>query len=75
MARSDIHQDVTDRIVAAIERGALPWRCDWTHAGPPRRSNGELYRGINTMLLGMAAAAAIVTTPEQPAARQAAFAF
>jgi antirestriction protein ArdC len=52
----DVHQEVTDRIVAAIERGTLPWQCDWLQGGLPRRATGEQYRGINLLLLGMVAA-------------------
>lgn len=52
----DIHQETTDRIIAAIETGTAPWQCDWLATGLPCRSNGENYRGINLLLLGMVAA-------------------
>ena len=55
MATRDIHQEVTDQIVAAIEAGTRPWSCDWLQGGLPRRSTGEHYRGINLILLGMVA--------------------
>lgn len=52
MAR-DLYQDVTDRIVAALEAGTKPWECDWTRTGLPRRVTGEQYRGINVLLLAL----------------------
>lgn len=61
MTKLDLHQDVTDRIIAAIEAGTKPWECDWT-AGEggsimPLRANGQPYRGINILLLWAAASA------------------
>lgn len=55
----DHYQDVTDRIVAALEKGAVPWRRPWDPdkaAGPLSPINaatGRRYRGINVLLLGM----------------------
>lgn len=58
----DIHAELTDRIVAALEQGVQPWFQPWrsnTHrAGPvsrPLRENGEGYRGVNVLLLWIAA--------------------
>ncbi|WP_246721669.1 ArdC family protein [Methylosinus sp. H3A] len=58
-ARRDHYQDVTDRIVAALEAGTAPWRRPWD----PEKSGGPLspinavtgrrYHGINVLLLGM----------------------
>ena len=48
---------VTDRIVAMLEAGTVPWRKPWTspEAGPPRSlGSGRPYRGINVFLLGVA---------------------
>jgi len=57
----DIYQDVTDRIVALLERGVRPWAPQWDAKGScpviPTRSNGEAYRGINIALLWGAAEA------------------
>ena len=51
--RIDVQQAVTDRIIAAMEAGAPPWRKPWTGdavgAGFPTRACGEAYRGINVM--------------------------
>lgn len=52
MAR-DLYQDVTDRILAALEAGTKPWECDWIRTGLPRRVTGEQYRGINILLLAL----------------------
>src|SRR5438874_219818 len=54
----DIHQEVTDKIVAQLEAGTRPWIKPWNaenSAGAagialPRRVNGQFYRGINTVL-------------------------
>ncbi|MED5545639.1 MAG: zincin-like metallopeptidase domain-containing protein [Pseudomonadota bacterium] len=59
MAKIDTYQQVTDRIVAALEEGTRPWHKQWVNGGAvmdPRRSNGERYRGINVLLLWMSAA-------------------
>ncbi|WP_082545679.1 MULTISPECIES: ArdC family protein [unclassified Sphingomonas] len=60
MSKIDLHQQITDQLVAAIEAGAKPWARPWTAAGGsivPVRSNGEAYRGINVLLLWAAAMA------------------
>jgi len=55
----DLYQEVTDRVVAALEAGTPPWRQPWnpnTASGPsmPRNAvTGARYRGINTLVLGM----------------------
>ena len=54
--KPDLYQQVTDRILAALEAGTRPWQCDWTRNGPALRITGEAYRGINQLLLAMAGA-------------------
>lgn len=49
----DIHQQITDRIIAAIEAGTKPWQCDWFKQ-QQLRANGTPYRGINCLLLAIA---------------------
>jgi len=55
MAKLDIHQHVTDTIIAQIEAGTAPWRKPWTGgaggASFPLRHNGDAYRGINILML------------------------
>ena len=58
----DHYQAVTDRIVAALEAGKVPWRKPWDpdkataggglHA-PQNPVSGTRYRGINALVLGM----------------------
>lgn len=55
--RIDVHQDVTDRIVAALEAGTRPWEKSWngsSFAGSPLRATGQAYQGINVILLWLA---------------------
>jgi len=50
----DIYTKVTDRIVADMERGELPWNAPWKACGTmrlPARWNGETYNGINILIL------------------------
>lgn len=57
----DIHSHVTNTIIAQIEAGTPPWRKPWTgtHQGAvfPERFNGDLYRGINVLMLWCASEA------------------
>jgi antirestriction protein ArdC len=51
--RFDIHQHLTDRIVAAIEAGADQWQMPW-HRGsgnshPVNIASGRKYRGVNVL--------------------------
>lgn len=51
--RFDIHQHLTDRIVAAIEAGAGKWQMPW-HRGsggrhPVNVASGNKYRGVNVL--------------------------
>jgi len=59
MAKFDVYQDITDQIVNALEAGTPPWRKPWTgdSAGfaMPKRANGEMYKGINVLVLWMMA--------------------
>jgi antirestriction protein ArdC len=53
-----IHQIVTDRMIAALQRGTVPWRKPWqADTGQPRSmSTGQPYRGVNVFLLALTAA-------------------
>jgi len=57
MAR-DIYTEVTERIIAQLEAGTMPWVRPWANAEnaagsilPTNYSTGRAYRGINVMLL------------------------
>ncbi len=57
VARRDHWQDVTDRIMAALETGTAPWRKPWNSdvaapSGPVNAVSSHRYRGINVLLLG-----------------------
>jgi antirestriction protein ArdC len=59
----DHYQEVTDRIIAALESGTPPWRRPWDPdkaggpAMPRNATTGHRYRGINVLTLGMSALA------------------
>jgi antirestriction protein ArdC len=57
MTKQDVYQEVTDRIIAALEQGVVPWRKPWrtiNGTGPLNIRSGRPYRGINVFLLGLA---------------------
>lgn len=50
----DVYQTVTDKMVAALEAGTVPWRKPWDSVnGRPQNMDGRPYRGINVMLLAL----------------------
>ena len=56
--RRDVYQEVTDRILDALDQGTVPWRNPIlsSAAGFPRNhSTDKPYRGINVFLLGTTA--------------------
>lgn len=58
--RRDIHQEITDQIIAAIEAGAhefcLPWhRAKGSLAHPINVASGKRYQGVNVLSLWVAA--------------------
>lgn len=62
--RPDLYQQVTDKIIATIEKGTLPWRKPWridkargasTAIMPQNGTTGYHYSGVNVLLLWMAA--------------------
>lgn len=57
--RSTVYEIVTEKIVAALERGVVPWRRTWTAQPVPfpvKMSTGGPYRGVNVFLLYTVAA-------------------
>ncbi len=56
-AKPNVYQIVTDRILASLKSGVIPWEKPWTaptYTGGPFPRNfrtGREYRGINVMLL------------------------
>lgn len=54
--RRDHYQEVTDKIVAALESGTRPWRQPWENGSPGMPVNGATgrrYHGINVLLLAI----------------------
>jgi len=60
-SRFDIHQEITDRIIAAIEAGAgefkLPWHRAASTRPPVNATTGRAYRGVNILSLWITAQA------------------
>lgn len=59
-AKVDVHQQVTDCIVEAIEKGAGDWQMPWHRVGsglnrPVNIDTGNAYRGVNLVALWAAA--------------------
>ncbi|WP_439634801.1 ArdC family protein [Glycocaulis sp.] len=58
--RPDIHTEITNQIIAAIEQGAGDWQMPWHRTGeglnrPMNADAGNAYRGINVLSLWVAA--------------------
>jgi len=56
--KTDIYTSITQKIIASIESGTLPWRQPWTCSTDvmrPMRSNHQPYTGINVVILWIAA--------------------
>lgn len=62
----DIYQEVTDRMVAALEAGTVPWRKPWNTRKLGHMQNlvtGHPYRGVNIWLLSLSAMEHGFTSP------------
>ena len=58
MSNQEVYEEITARMIRALESGTVPWRKPWSAAtgGRPRSmSTREPYRGINTFLLAVEA--------------------
>jgi len=58
MSNQEVYEAITRRMIKALERGSVPWRKPWSAAtgGRPRSmSTRQPYKGINTLLLAVAA--------------------
>lgn len=53
MAR-DAYAELTDRILALLAEGTVPWRKPWSGGGAPVNFAGRPYRGINAVVLAVA---------------------
>lgn len=61
-SRMNLHDEVTNRIVAELEGGRIPWVQPWASAGgatplgiPVNAATGRVYSGVNILLLWDAA--------------------
>jgi antirestriction protein ArdC len=57
MKEADIYQTFTNNILAAMEKGIIPWRKPFKTSFPPipiNFSTEKVYRGINIFLLNLA---------------------
>jgi antirestriction protein ArdC len=76
--RRDHYQELTDKIIAALEAGTAPWRRPWDKAAcggatsPVNAATGHRYRGINLFVLGMSPLAFASTDSRWCSYRQAA---
>jgi antirestriction protein ArdC len=76
-APRDHYQEVTDRIIAALEAGTPPWRKPWDPdktggpAMPRNAATGQRYRGINVLTLGMSGLAFSSADPRWATYKQA----
>lgn len=73
--KPDVYQMVTDKIVASLEAGTVPWRQPWdarkSTLGPRNAISSRAYRGINVWLLGATAQAAGYSDPRWLSFKQA----
>ena len=51
--RSSVYEQITERMIALLQNGTVPWRKPWNvESGLPRNQvSGKAYRGINVWLL------------------------
>jgi antirestriction protein ArdC len=74
--RRDHYQELTDKIIAALEAGTAPWRRPWDKTAgagataPVNAATGHRYRGINLFVLGMSPL--VMSDPRWCSYRQAA---
>ena len=76
--RRDHYQELTDKIITALEAGTAPWRRAWDKAvaggaiAPVNAATGHRYRGVNLFVLGMSPLAFASNDPRWCSYRQAA---
>jgi antirestriction protein ArdC len=63
MKTADANAEITAAMIAALERNIIPWQCPWRSGAPTSLWSGKPYRGINTLILGLAAQVKGYTSP------------
>lgn len=65
MTKRDIYEQTTDRIIASLEAGVVPWHKPWVDVGGQARNlnSNRVYRGINPFLLALTSLAEGYTDP------------
>ena len=65
MKLNKVHTIITEKIIAALEAGVVPWRKPWAGgaASPQNLISKRPYSGINVLLLSMTAAEKGFTSP------------
>ena len=48
---SKVYEIVTERILALLESGTVPWQRPWAGGGLPMNYRGTEYRGVNPFIL------------------------
>lgn len=52
--RIDLYQEVTNKMIALLEKGVSPWRCNWNRYGLARNyATNHIYSGINAFLMNL----------------------
>ncbi len=76
--RQDHYQELTDRVLEALEAGAKPWQKPWDPAKagggmatPVNATTGRRYRGINTLILSISPLAFMNQDPRWASYQQA----
>ena len=50
----DLYQEVTNKMIALLEKGVAPWRCTWNRYGLARNyATNHIYTGINSILMNL----------------------
>ena len=50
---SNVYAKVTDKIIALLEKGTVPWQRPWSGGVPKNLVSAKPYRGINSLVLGL----------------------
>lgn len=51
MSNTALYEAITDKIIAQLEKGIIPWKKPWQDAVAIKRSNGKPYSLLNQLLL------------------------